>query len=57
MVDVSHIPQVEVGEEVVLIGRQINNHIGVASFTQTTQLRNQEMMSRLPGAIPREAVR
>jgi len=57
MVDVSHIPNVEVGDEVVLIGRQKNNHIGVASFTQTTQLRNQEMMSRLPAAIPRRAVR
>jgi alanine racemase len=57
MVDVSHIPKVEVGDEVVLIGRQKNNHIGVASFTQTTQLRNQEMMSRLPAAIPRSAVR
>lgn len=57
MVDVSHIPGVKVGDEVVLIGRQKNNHIGVASFTQTTQLRNQEMMSRLPSAIPRQAIR
>ena len=57
MVDVSHIPDVEVGEEVVLIGRQGNNSINVASFTQTTQLLNQEMMSRLPAAIPRRAVR
>jgi len=57
MVDVSHIPNVQVGDEVVLIGRQNNNQIGVASFTQTTQLRNQEMMSRLPAAIPRSAVR
>jgi len=57
MVDVSHIKGVQPGEEVVLIGRQGNNSIGVASFTQTTQLRNQEMMSRLPAAIPRTAVR
>ena len=57
MVDITHIPGVEVGDEVVLIGRQGNNQIGVASFTQTTQLRNQEMMSRLPAAIPRVAVR
>jgi len=57
MVDVSHIPDVHPGEEVVLIGRQGNNSIGVASFTQTTQLVNQEMMSRLPQAIPRKAVR
>lgn len=57
MVDVTHIPDVDVGEEVVLIGRQGNNSINVASFTQTTRLQNQEMMSRLPAAIPRKAVR
>lgn len=57
MVDVSHIPEVEVGDEVVLIGRQKNNTINVASFTESTQLLNQEMMSRLPAAIPRKAVR
>jgi alanine racemase len=57
MVDISHIDDVEPGEEVVLVGRQGNNVIGVASFTETTQLRNQEMMSRLPAAIPRVAVR
>ncbi len=57
MVDVSHIPDVQPGEEVVLIGRQGNGTINVASFTQTTQLVNQEMMSRLPQAIPRKAVR
>lgn len=53
MVDVSHIPQTQIGDEVVLIGRQKNNTISVASFTNTTQLLNQEMMSRLPAAIPR----
>lgn len=57
MVDVSHIPDVEVGDEVVLVGRQVNNTINVASFTQTTKLQNQEMMSRLPAAIPRVVVR
>lgn len=57
MVDVTHIPDVKAGEEVVLIGRQRNNSITVASFTQTTQLLNQEMMSRLPSAIPRRVVR
>jgi alanine racemase len=57
MVDISHIPDVKVGDEVVLIGRQGNNTIHVASFTQTTRLQNQEMMSRLPAAIPRTVVR
>lgn len=57
MVDISHIPNVKIGDEVVLVGRQGNNKIGVASFTETTHLLNQEMMSRLPSAIPRVAVR
>lgn len=57
MVDVSHIPEVQAGDEVVLVGRQKNAAINVASFTESTQLLNQEMMSRLPAAIPRTAVR
>lgn len=56
MVDISHIPEVEVGEEVVLIGRQGENVIDVASFTESEHLLNQEMMSRLPAAIPRTVV-
>lgn len=57
MVDISHISDVKVGDEVVLIGRQKNNLINVSSFTNTTRLLNNEMLSRLPQAIPRRAVR
>ena len=57
MVDISHIQGVEVGEEVVLVGRQKNNTINVSSFTEVTHLLNNEMLSRLPAAIPRKAVR
>jgi alanine racemase len=57
MVDISHIPGTEVGDEVVLVGRQKNNVINVQSFTNFTQLVNNEMMSRLPAAIPREVVK
>ncbi|MEQ8906573.1 alanine racemase [Ekhidna sp.] len=57
MVDVSHIEGVEVGEEVVLVGRQKNNTINISSFTQVTQLMNNEMLSRLPAAIPRKIVK
>lgn len=56
MVNISHIPDVKVGDEVVLVGRQKNNVINVSSFTDTTQLLNNEMLSRLPAAIPRRAV-
>ena len=57
MVDVSHIKGVEVGEEVVLVGRQKSNTINISSFTQVTQLLNNEMLSRLPAAIPRTIVK
>lgn len=57
MVDITNIPEAAIGDEVVLIGRQKNNTIHVASFTQSTRLINQEMMSRLPHAIPRKVVR
>lgn len=56
MVNISHIPEVEVGDEVVLVGRQKNNVINVSSFTDHTQLLNNEMLSRLPSAIPRRTV-
>lgn len=57
MVAITHIPEVQVGDEVVLIGRQNNNVINVSSFTNVTQLLNNEMLSRLPAAIPRTVVR
>ncbi len=57
MVDITHIEGVMLGDEVVLIGRQQNNVINVSSFTDSTQLLNNEMLSRLPAAIPRTVVR
>jgi len=56
MVDVSHIRNVEVGDEVVLIGKQRNNTINVSSFTSYKDLLNNEMLSRLPTAIPRRII-
>ncbi|MEB2778390.1 alanine racemase [Algoriphagus sp. D3-2-R+10] len=57
MVDVSHLSDVQVGDEVVLVGRQNNNTINISSFSQVTQLLNNEMLSRLPAAIPRRIVK
>ena len=57
MVDISHIADVKIGDEVILIGRQNNNVINVSSFTNLTRLLNNEMLSRLPAAIPRTVVR
>lgn len=57
MVDISHIPNVGINEEVVLLGKQKHGMIRVSSFTDRTQLLNNEMLSRLPAAIPRKIVR
>lgn len=57
MIDISHIKNVEIGDEVVLLGKQGNNVISVSSFTNFTNLLNNEMLSRLPAAIPRKVVR
>lgn len=57
MVDITDIPGVEIGDEVVLLGKQRNNTIPVSSFTNYTQLINNEMLSRLPTAIPRRIVK
>ncbi|TVR90489.1 MAG: alanine racemase, partial [Saprospirales bacterium] len=57
MVDVTNIPDAEVGDEVVLVGRQKNSVIRVSSFTESVNLLNNEMLSRLPSAIPRTVVR
>ncbi|MEX0639065.1 MAG: alanine racemase [Balneolaceae bacterium] len=57
MVDVSHIKNVEVGDEVVLIGRQNNHVISIRSFSEFTNAMNNELVSRLPHAIPRVAVK
>lgn len=56
-VDVTHLSEVKVGDEVVLIGKQKNNAINVSSFTNFSNLLNNEMLSRLPTAIPRVAVK
>lgn len=57
MVDISHIDNVQIDDEVVLLGKQKNNVIKVSSFTDATSLLNNEMLSRLPTAIPRTVVR
>lgn len=57
MVDVSHIKDAKVGDEVVLIGRQNNHVISIRSFSEYTNAINNELVSRLPQVIPRHAVR
>ncbi len=56
MVDVSQIPGVKPGDEVVLIGKQGDLLISVASFAELTKMVNYELLSRLPYQIPRIVV-
>ncbi len=56
MVDVSHISDVEIGDDVVLVGRQGNEKITIRSFSEFSNFINNEFVSRLPSAIPREAI-
>jgi alanine racemase len=56
MVDVSGVAGVERGDEVVLIGRQGDQEISVASFGEFSDLLNYELLTRLPEDIPRRVV-
>ena len=53
MVDVTSIQGVRKGDSVVIIGKQGKNEISVQSFMQMTNQLNYELLSRLPGNIPR----
>jgi len=52
-VDISHIPGVDIGQEVVLIGRQKSKEITVQSFSEQVNQLNYELLTRLPASIPR----
>jgi alanine racemase len=56
-VDVSAIPDVEIGDEVVLVGRQRSNVITLRSFSEFSSALNTEFVCRLPVSIPRQIVR
>ncbi|MDO6391412.1 alanine racemase [Pontibacter sp. BT731] len=56
MVDVTGIPGVALKDEVVLLGKQGNEHITVASFAELSTQLNYELLTRLPMNIPRTIV-
>lgn len=56
MIDVTDVEGAARGDEVVLIGRQGEAHVTVASFSDLTQFLNYEVLVRLPGEIPRVVV-
>lgn len=53
MLDVSQVPGVERGDEVVLIGTQGASSISVSSFSEFSDQMNYELLCRLPQDIPR----
>jgi alanine racemase len=52
-VDVTEVPNVKKGDEVVLIGQQGDRIISVASFSNLSDQLNYELLTRLPDDIPR----
>ncbi len=53
MIDVSHIPQVRVGDEVVLIGRQGNATLSAELVAQRLGTSNYEVVSAILARVPR----
>ena len=56
LVDLTESPETQIGDEVVLIGKQGNASISVASFGEFTNQLNYELLTRLPLNIPRRVV-
>lgn len=54
LVDVSFLPKVKIGDEVVLIGYQGKLSISVASFGDYSNLLNYELLTRISQDIPRK---
>ncbi len=52
-IDISELPHVKRGDEVILIGKQGEHEISVASFGELSDQLNYELLTRLPHNIPR----
>ena len=57
IVDITNIPEVEKGDEVVLIGQQNGITISVNSFGEMSHQLNYELLTRLPEDIPRKIIK
>jgi alanine racemase len=53
MADVSHMPEVEVGDEVVVLGRQGDNEISLDEFSESAGIIPHELLVRLGSRAPR----
>jgi len=56
VIDVTDVGDVDVGDEVVLVGRQEDQEITVSSFSDMNNSMNYELLTRLPHHIPRKVV-
>ncbi len=57
LIDVTHVPTVERGDEVTIIGHQGRRTVSVASFSDLSDVMNYEALVRLPEQIPRVVTR
>jgi alanine racemase len=55
--DISHIPNVKIGDKVILIGQQGENEITFSSFAEMNNSMNYEILARLPENIKRKLVK
>ncbi len=56
-VNITDVPEVEVGDEVVLIGKQKRLNISIASFCELSNQLNYQLLTRLPANIPRKIIK
>ncbi len=54
LVDVSDIPSIQIGDEVILIGSQDKIDVSVASFSENSNQLNYELLTRISKSIPRK---
>lgn len=54
LVDVSDIPTIQIGDEVILIGSQDKIDVSVASFSENSNQLNYELLTRISKSIPRK---
>jgi alanine racemase len=57
IIDITNVPEIDKGDEVILIGEQNGITISVASFGEMSNLLNYELLTRLPEDIPRKIIK
>ena len=55
-IDITDVPNVQKGDEVVIIGRQGDQEMTVASFSEMRNFMNYEVLVQIPSKLPRHVV-